>query len=53
MRRLSAEEFLAQVLDGVKDLTPELRRRLLESARLSPAARLRELKKLFQEASRG
>jgi hypothetical protein len=53
MQRLSAEEFMAQVLEDVQDLSPELRKRLLEVARLSQAARERELERAFQEKARG
>lgn len=53
MQRLSAEEFMAQVLDEVEDLSPDLRKRLLEIASIPPASRVRELMKAFQEEARG
>jgi len=53
MQRLSAEEFMAQVLDAVQDLSPDLRKRLLEVARQSAATRVRELEKAFEETARG
>jgi hypothetical protein len=53
MQRLSAEEFLAQVLDQILDISPELRSRLLQIARLSPAARVQQLEEAFQDKSGG
>jgi hypothetical protein len=53
MQRMSAEEFMAQVLEDIQDLSPDLRKRLLEIARLSPATRVRELEKALEETVRG
>src|SRR5688572_12795879 len=53
MQRLSAEEFIAQVLDKVEDLPPDLRKRLLEIASASPATRVREFMRAFQEEACG
>jgi hypothetical protein len=53
MERLSAEQFMAQVLEEIEDLSPDLRRRLLEVASVSPAARVSELEKAFREEARG
>jgi len=53
MQRLSAEEFIAQVLEEIEDLSPDLRKRLLGIASISPATRVRELMKAFQEEARG
>jgi hypothetical protein len=53
MQRMSAEEFMAQVLEDIQDLSPDLRKRLLEVARLSPATRVREIEKALEETVRG
>jgi hypothetical protein len=53
MQRLSAEGFIAEVLHELQDLSPDLRKRLLEAVRLSPAIRVREIEKVFQETARG
>ena len=53
MQRMNAEDFMAQVVDELQDLSSELRRHLLEVARLPTASRVRELQKACQEAARG
>ena len=53
MQRMSAADFMVQVTDEIQDLSPELRRHLLEVARLSSASRAGELQKAFEEEARG
>lgn len=53
MHRVSAEEFLAQVLDAVPNVSSDLRERLLALARRAPSTRVPELVKTFEEQSRG
>jgi hypothetical protein len=53
MERLNAEEFMVQVLDEIEDLSSDLRRRLVEIASISPAARVSELEKAFREEAGG
>ena len=53
MQRLTAEDFMAQVLNEAPDLPPTLRKRLLEVARMPLSTRVRELQRAFQEAARG
>lgn len=55
MRRMSTDEFMAEVLagDSLRDLPAALRERLLGAALASASARVGELKKAFEEAARG
>jgi hypothetical protein len=50
---MSAEDFIADTLDEIQGLSPDLRKLLLEIASLPSSARVRELQKALQEAAHG
>jgi hypothetical protein len=52
MQRMSAEEFMAQVLDDIQPVSRSAKTPA-RVARLSPAIRVRELVKVLEETVRG
>lgn len=52
MRRLTAQEFVQKVLEGMEDLPPDFARRLAEAMKKAGVDRSQALRTLFEDAAR-